>query len=849
MVVRVTAYDPNNPGDATAGALMEMMKEDRSILIEPGWGIVLPNGARAGLLMSIAGRTAPDIADTWFHTLNNDVRQGFYYPLNEWIGEDRNGDGQIDEREARWAGWKDIPQLWRQVATVRGKIYGIPKPGFAYMAPIFRTDMAREAGLDSNHPPRTWDEFYYWCQKLTGPNKAVTGLPPPSQRGLAIQPEGFMWLPWMQSAGGRPIEQIRVSPLTHKSYSFGMEETDFRIPGGEDLAKVTPVWRANFSAPEGIAAAAFYHRLRWGKWIYDPVTREPINLTDEDIAQGWTEVSHRTVTFLPEDVICGVCRTLTQSPGDQSGDPLGNGQAAIEPANASDLLAGAGALGLDPDLLSWFPFPAGGDHGQRVIQVQRHYYVMTEGVGHRTKAERDKVWKVLTRMASPELALARARNDVLVGMSRFVNPDALRQLGFSDYLNEIPPAIRLNYDEIKSGKIHGYVEPYMGFWLTMDNALDEQVLSRIMAQDGESFDYARQLRLVEDQANGGLMFGRSSESLAPYRPFAWAVGILAMVFLALMVTLIIRSMLRKSSSTTGVHRRWLPWFLLAPALSLVALWGYYPLMRGMVMAFQDYKIVGASTIVGFDNFITLCLDPTWWATLGRTVYFVGINLTLAFTAPIILALMLSEVPRGKAFYRTLFFLPQVTSGLVIALLWKMMYDPTPGGFFNRLLSLLNHLPFINIPPQMWLQDSRMAMICCVIPPIWAGMGMSSLLYLAALKAVPEEIYEAADLDGAGIWHKLTKITVPTLMPLILINFVGAFIGTFQSMGSIFLLTFGGPGDATMVAGMRIWLEAYNNLRFSMATAMAWMLGMFLIAFTYFQIKILQRVEFRRTNWN
>jgi len=143
----------------------------------------------------------------------------------------------------------------------------------------------------------------------------------------------------------------------------------------------------------------------------------------------------------------------------------------------------------------------------------------------------------------------------------------------------------------------------------------------------------------------------------------------------------------------------------------------------------------------------------------------------------------------------------------------------------------------------------MAMICCVIPPIWAGMGMSSLLYLAALKAVPEEIYEAADLDGAGIWHKLTKITVPTLMPLILINFVGAFIGTFQSMGSIFLLTFGGPGDATMVAGMRIWLEAYNNLRFSMATAMAWMLGMFLIAFTYFQIKILQRVEFRRTNWN
>jgi multiple sugar transport system permease protein len=141
------------------------------------------------------------------------------------------------------------------------------------------------------------------------------------------------------------------------------------------------------------------------------------------------------------------------------------------------------------------------------------------------------------------------------------------------------------------------------------------------------------------------------------------------------------------------------------------------------------------------------------------------------------------------------------------------------------------------------------MICVVVPPIWAGMGMSSLLYLAALKGVPEEIYEAAEIDGAGIWHKLTKITIPSLLPLILINFLGAFIGAFQSMGDILLLTFGGPGDATSVASMRIWIEAYNNIRFSMATSMAWMLGVFLIGFTYLQIKLLQRVEFKRSNWN
>jgi multiple sugar transport system permease protein len=221
-------------------------------------------------------------------------------------------------------------------------------------------------------------------------------------------------------------------------------------------------------------------------------------------------------------------------------------------------------------------------------------------------------------------------------------------------------------------------------------------------------------------------------------------------------------------------------------------------------------------------------------------------MTLAFLAPIGLALLLTEVPQGKVFYRTLFFLPQVTSGLVITLLWQQMYDPTPQGFFNQVIAQFNHFLGTRIPMQTWLHDPQLAMVCCVLPTVWAGMGMSSLIYLAALKGVPEEIYEAAEIDGAGIWHKLTRITLPTIFPLILINFVGVFIATFQSMGNIFVLTFGGPGDATMVAGMRIWIEAYNNLRFSMATSMAWTLGMLLIAFTYLQVKILQRVEFRKS---
>jgi multiple sugar transport system permease protein len=212
-------------------------------------------------------------------------------------------------------------------------------------------------------------------------------------------------------------------------------------------------------------------------------------------------------------------------------------------------------------------------------------------------------------------------------------------------------------------------------------------------------------------------------------------------------------------------------------------------------------------------------------------------------SPVILALMLSEIPRGRVFYRTLFFLPQMTSGLVIALLWRLMYDPTEYGTLNGLLAA------VGLKRLVWLQDPALAMLCCILPGVWAGAGMASLIYLAALQSLPADYYEAAALDGAGILARFRHVTLPQILPLMVINFVGAFIGAFQGMGSIFLLTFGGPGDATNVLSLNIWKEAYNNLRFSMATTMGWFLGVALIAFTYLQIRILRKVEFRQAATN
>jgi multiple sugar transport system permease protein len=176
-------------------------------------------------------------------------------------------------------------------------------------------------------------------------------------------------------------------------------------------------------------------------------------------------------------------------------------------------------------------------------------------------------------------------------------------------------------------------------------------------------------------------------------------------------------------------------------------------------------------------------------------------------------------------------------------MWKMMYSPADTGVLNKLLVA------VGVTPQAWLQDPFWAMACCILPGIWAGAGMGSLIYIAALSSFPPDFYEAAALDGAGLRQRIVHITLPQLLPLIVINFVGAFIGAFQGMGSIFLLTFGGPGNETMVLSLAIWQEAYNNLRFSTATTMGWFLGVGLIGFTYLQIRFLRRVEFRRAEDN
>ena len=569
-------------------------------------------------------------------------------------------------------------------------------------------------------------------------------------------------------------------------------------------------WEACFDSPAAVRAAEYLKSLR----ELDVIRALPTLTLEDDIGRLFAS-GEIVAVFGGEDLV----RRLTE------------------------------VQGVAPETIGIMPFPAAdGEGGVRVVQAHRHFYAMSETAGRRPKEERDLIFSCLQALASRDVADAEVRRNVAEGRAQWCRPADLRRLGFEDELAKFPKSLLDMYEGLENGTVKAVTEPWVGFWQGASDLVQRRFLGLLLSDAVGELDCAAALKSINDDANRGLMFESDRSRLDRARPYARAI--LGVVFACALVSAFLVWRSRGGAASADLSRdsaraarRFAPWLFLLPAVASILLWSYYPLIRGAVMAFQDYRIVGDAKWAGLDNFIRVATDPGFWASWGRTLKYVFISLLLGFLAPVLLALMLCEIPRGKVFFRFLYFLPHLTSALVVTLLWKLMFDPTENGILNQLLMS------VGCHPRTWLLDPSMAMTCCILPGVWAGAGISSLIYIAALESLPRDYYEAAAIDGAGILARFRHITLPQLAPLMVINFVGAFIAAFQGMGSIFLLTFGGPGDATQVVSLQIWKEAYNNLRFSTATTMAWFLGVALIAFTYLQIRLLRRVEFRRAAAN
>lgn len=783
-VTFLMCYRPDHPEDPSTRQILRFTAAHPEIRPLQWGGLTLPGaGGRATFMLALAGGTAPDVYKAWFHILRHDVEEGFCHPLNEWLGEDADGDGRLSDAEAKWPGWKDVPPRWREVATRNGKVYAVPTPGFSYYGLVYRKDLVQAAGLDPEAPPRTWAAFADWCARLSyRPDAPQPGVRA-GQRALGVENRPWGFLPWVGAAGGDVVRAKRTAD--------GVE-----------------AWEACFDSPACVRAADFLKAL-----IARGCVRALPRLSLHNEVAKLFQQGEIACVFGGEDLVV----YLTES------------------------------LNFPSELVGLMPFPAADETCRPVLQAHKHFYALTEGVGRRPKEERDRVWACVNELASPAVYDETVRKNVAEGRARWCLPEDLRRLGFEEHLAEIPPGILKMYDDLAAGRIRAVTEPSVGFWQGASDLVSRRFLGILLSDAGRDLDCAAALRSITEDANRGLMFDADRRAVEAKRPLARVVLGVVLAALAVCGWMAWRSRrpcgARADAGRAEGGRRLAPALFLLPAVLSIALWSYWPLIRGAVMAFQDYRIVGGGAWAGFDNFIRVACDPGFWKAWGRTLEYVGITLVLGFTAPVVLALLLSEIPRGKVFFRTVYFLPHLTSALVVTLLWKMMFDPTEGGMLNQVLAAFG------VARHAWLQDPAWAMACCILPGVWAGAGMASLIYVAALHGLPPDYYEAAAIDGAGIFGRFRHVTLPQLMPLMVINFVGAFIAAFQGMGSIFLLTFGGPGDATTVLSLAIWKEAYNNLRFSTATTMAWFLGVALVGFTYLQIRILRRVEFRQAAAN
>lgn len=271
--------------------------------------------------------------------------------------------------------------------------------------------------------------------------------------------------------------------------------------------------------------------------------------------------------------------------------------------------------------------------------------------------------------------------------------------------------------------------------------------------------------------------------------------------------------------------------LLLPMLLSFGYFAWYPIGRAVVMSFQETNLVSEPVWVGLDNFDFVLGDPRFWTSVRNTGYFTLLALVFGYPLPLALALVMSELRRARGLYSVLAYLPVVIPPVVAVLLWRFFFDAGETGVFNTMLG------GVGLGPYEWIQTKSWAMPSLVLQATWANAGSTVIIYLAALSAMASELYDAAEVDGAGLWRKIWHITLPQLRNILLITLIVQVIATFQVFTEPFLMTGGGPQNSTTTVLLQIYDYAFRFGNYGAATALSVLLALFLgvLSALYFRV--------------
>ena len=266
-----------------------------------------------------------------------------------------------------------------------------------------------------------------------------------------------------------------------------------------------------------------------------------------------------------------------------------------------------------------------------------------------------------------------------------------------------------------------------------------------------------------------------------------------------------------------------------PGVIIVSIFGWFPIATAFVVAFQKFYILKPSPFVGFDNFNYLFSHPLTAVTFRNTFYYSGLSIGLTFFLPILIAILLMEMRKGVIrVMMILWFIPVASmAGIII---WKWFYNPQYGLFNGILVSL-------GLPTLGWLTDSRLAMLCLVLPGL--VLFAPGLIYIATLQGIPEELYEAAELEGTRFWGKILHVTLPRMRPIIAMMLILSVITSLQIFEQPYVMTGGGPNFATYTVVMSVFTFAFERLQFGKATALAIILFLIIMTLVIIQRKFLK----------
>jgi multiple sugar transport system permease protein len=248
-----------------------------------------------------------------------------------------------------------------------------------------------------------------------------------------------------------------------------------------------------------------------------------------------------------------------------------------------------------------------------------------------------------------------------------------------------------------------------------------------------------------------------------------------------------------------------------------------PMVASLFFSFTEYKVVKAPVWLGIDNYTRMFSDDLFYHSLRVTVTYTALSVPLNIIAGLALAVLLNQGVRFVGLFRTIYYLPSVVSGVAVAIVFAWI--------FNYRFGILNYfLSLVGISGPNWLGHPRWALWAFVLMSLW-GVGSTVVIFLAALQGVPKVFYEAAEIDGASSWRKFWTITLPLISPAILFVVIMGIIGTFQSFTQAYVMTGGGPANATLFYPLYLYKNAFNWFEMGYASALAWVLFLIILLLT------------------